>query len=200
MRPDRKRSLAALALVCGLCGVALLPLGCGKPEQAGSPAGPGPSAPPNLVKNGDFAKLDAVDRDLPVEWLRSQATRATVAAVKGDNGNILRIRAHPEGKLWQSLTQTLPALQAGKEYRVSFEGRATTKDGGRVTVLGFVDEKTTKGLTAYRFANSDWQQHEFSFVMPQESMSRVDLVLGQGNYKNRELVVEYKNVAVYDLE
>ncbi len=199
----RSRYAAVPVLLFVLAGAFVT--GCGKRgEPSGETALASGQAPgentSNLVKNGSFEQPDDEDPTLPSGWRRSQATKYTVALIERDGGRAVGIKAHPEGKMWQTLYQTLPSLSPGAEYRVGFEGRVTGDEGGRVTIVVWKSEKEKRRIAHYEFSNSDWQAHEFWFVMPTEPINRVDILVGQNDYKNPRLVVECDEIALQQME
>ena len=183
--------------------------GCGKANSTGGartkpPAavsgGPYEGSGPNLLKNGDFEQADGSDATLPADWQRLQSTAETVLLVERgtdpSTGRAVEIRAHPEGKYWQVLTQDLPLPDSATTYFVSFDGSVMTTGRGRVAL--YLKKKGDKfeRLGARDFDNEEWETHSFVARVPSEGAEGLELRLSHGDYKQVGSVVRFDNVSV----
>ena len=198
--------------VVGLMLVALLfatLLGCGtsrggagsgaEPPSAVQP-GPYEGAGPNLLENGDFEKADDEDSTLPAGWERLQSTAATVGLVArsgaADGSVALEIQAHPEGKYWQVLRQTLLLPDSATVYMVSFDGLVATTGRGRVALYLKKADDQYERIGVTDFSNTDWERHSFAARLPNGEGDGFELQLSHGDYKDPGSIVRFDNIVV----
>ena len=150
------------------------------------------NAAANMVQNGDFESIQLA----PWQSRVGKAKTAPFAIVSENFGNILSINGDPTNQYAKFLTliQTLPQLQAGKKYQLSFRAKAgLANTAGKVVAIQIresdMDNVTIvyDGVAGLNLNEAAWKEYKVTFI-PRIEADKFELYIRSTNLADGDKV------------